>query len=289
MTNNWYLILVLWGNKYSAKHINLIIEAVFRHSSTCAQAILMTDRIREGIDSRVSQVVISDFFNCQERKQNYTTKLSLFDSNALPSNARCVYLDIDTVVTGDLAKLASLLKTPNDMFMLPPGGLIGFGALRRLIFKLSRQRRMATGNSSILAFHSGMAPNLCGEFIRLTQSNESDNPVLRNDDLFISWFGQQHLKAVPKNIGVMFRREFLTRSRLYGWIRNRLPWVRQRRDEIAAVTFNGVDHKLETLLTLPDGSLHLDSKGRSGRWSRAEMGPIKDKIVQASEALLSEQ
>jgi len=68
----------------------------------------------------------------------------------------------------------------------------------------------------------------------------------------------------------MFRREFLTRSRLYGWIRNRLPWVRKRRNDIVAVTFNGVDHKLETLLTLPEGTLHHDSKGRSGRWSRVE-------------------
>jgi hypothetical protein len=200
-----------------------------------------------------------------------------------------VYLDLDTVITGDLGKLASLVKKSNDMFMLPPGGMIGFGALRRLIFRISKQRRMATGNSSILAFHSGMAPNVCDEFKRLTQSDNQGNGVLRNDDLFISWFGQQHLQAVPKNIGVMFRREFLTRSRLYGWIRNRLPWVRQRRSEIVAVTFNGVDHKLETLLTLPDGTLHLDSKGRSGRWSRAEMGPIKDKIVEASEALLSER
>jgi hypothetical protein len=55
-----------------------------------------------------------------------------------------------------------------------------------------------------------------------------------------------------------------------------------------AVTFNGVDHNLETLLTPPGGTLHLDSKGRSGRWSQAKMGPIEKKIVQASEALVSE-
>ncbi len=289
MSNNWYLVLVLWGTKYSAQHIHLIVDAAYRHSNTCAGSILMTDRIREGVDGRVRQVVVSDFFNQPERKKNYTIKLSLFDHGALPPNARCIYLDLDTVVTGDLGKLASLVNEPNDLFMLPPGGLIGFGALRRLVFRISKKRRMATGNSSILAFHSGMTPNLCDEFKRLTQCDDSGNPVLVNDDLFISWFGQQHLKPVPNNLGVMFRREFLTRSRLYGWIRNRLPWVRKRRNDIVAVTFNGVDHKLETLLTLPEGTLHHDSKGRSGRWSRVEMGPIKDKIVQASEALLSKR
>ena len=248
----------------------------------------MTDHIRDGIDTRVDQRVISDFLNQPERKKNYTIKLSLFDKTALPSDSVCIYLDLDTVVTGDLGRLASLVQQPNDIFMLPPGGLMGFGALRRWIFRVSRGRRMATGNSSIVVFHSGMDPNLCDEYERLMHSQGCEPKLLLNDDVFISWFGQKHLKPVPKHLGVMFRREFLTRSQLYGWVRNRLPWVRQRRNEIVAVTFNGIDHKLETLLTLPDDTLHHDAKGRSGRWSRTEMGPIKDKIERAAAALLAD-
>jgi hypothetical protein len=106
---------------------------------------------------------------------------------------------------------------------------------------------------------------------------------LSNDDIFISWFGQRRLKAVPTDLGVMFRREFLSRSKWLGWLSSRLPWVIQRREKIVAVTFNGFENKLEKLIQLPDGTLHQDSKGRFGYWSCKEMGPIKDRIVQAVE------
>lgn len=289
MEKSWCLVLVLWGDKYAAAHINAIVENVFRHSANCAKAILMTDRQREGLDGRVRQVLIAADFDRPEFKQNYTIKLSLFDPRALPDAMPCVYLDLDTVVIGDLGRIAALVSRRDDMFMLPPGGLVGFGAFRRLIFKLTRGRYMATGNSSILAFHSAMQPNLALEFLRLKARGGPPSKVLQNDDLFISWFGQKRLQPLPTSLGVMFRREFLNRSRWYGWVRNRLPWVQRRRENIVAVTFNGVEHKLEKLLQLPDGALHHDSKGRFGYLSRTEMGPVKDKIAVAAHGLFQSQ
>lgn len=142
---------------------------------------------------------------------------------------------------------------------------------------------MATGNSSIVVFHSNMMPNLLLEFKRLKHQGGVPARFLSNDDIFISWFGQRRLKAVPTDLGVMFRREFLSRSKWLGWLSSRLPWVIQRREKIVAVTFNGFENKLEKLIQLPDGTLHQDSKGRFGYWSCKEMGPIKDRIVQAVE------
>lgn len=289
MEKSWCLVLVLWGDKYAAAHINAIVENAFRHSTSCAQVILMTDRQREGLDDRVRQVLIAADFDRPEFKQNYTIKLSLFDPRALPSGMPCVYLDLDTVVIGDLGRVAGLVQRRDDLFMLPPGGVIGFGALRRLIFKLTRGQHMATGNSSILAFHSAMQPNLAMEFLRLKASGGPPPKVFQNDDLFISWFGQKQLQPLPTSLGVMFRREFLNRSRWYGWIRNRLPWVQHRRESIVAVTFNGVEHKLEKLLQLPDGTMHQDSKGRFGYLSRSEMGSIKDRIADAAQNLFKSQ
>jgi hypothetical protein len=282
----WCLVLVLWGDKYRAVHINAIVTNAFLHSASCSEAILMTDCHRENLDERVRQVVISDDLNRPECKSNYTIKLSLFDSRVLPPHRPCVYLDLDTVVIGDLGRIAALIRDPNDLFMLPPGGLQGFGALRRWLFWLTGGRHMATGNSSIVAFHSGMDPNLTLEFLRLRSASVALPKVLGNDDLFISWFGQRRLKAIPPHLGVMFRREFLTRFRPLGWLLSRLPWVRRRRDAMVAVTFNGVEHKLENLLQLPDGALHRDSKGRFGYWSNKEMGSIREKILKAAANLL---
>lgn len=286
MKKKWCLVLVLWGDKYSALHINSIVDNVYSYSATCAEAVLMTDRYRDGVDGRVRQVLIPDELNRAEFKKNYTIKLSLFDPSALPADMPCVYLDLDTVVTGNLDCLASLLQTPNDLYMLPPGNVLRFGAIRRWAFRLTQGRSMATGNSSIVVFHSDMQPNLLKEFLRLRAVGGPPPRVLVNDDLFISWYGQKNLHAVPQNLGVMFRREFLTRFRWLGWVRGRLPWVKRRREQIVAVTFNGVEHKLEKLAQLPDGALHRDSKGRFGYWSRREMGPIKDRIVQAAQRLL---
>lgn len=286
MKQNWCLVLVLWGDKYSALHINSIVDNVYRYSSACAEILLMTDRQRIGVDDRVRQFLISDELNRPEFKKNYTIKLSLFDPRALPAHTPCVYLDLDTVVTGDLGCLASLINTPGDIYMLPPGNFFGFGVVRRFAFRLTRGRSMATGNSSIVVFHSDMQPNLLTEFLRFKTEGGPPSEVLNNDDLFISWFGQKSLRAVPGNLGVMFRREFLTRFGWLGWFKNRMPWVRLRRQQIVAVTFNGVEHKLERLVRLPDGALHIDSKGRFGYWSRKEMGPIKDRIVQAAIKLL---
>ena len=278
-TVDWRLVLVLWGDKYAASHVNVLAVNAYTQSPTCGGVILMTDRLREGIDDRLQQVLISDRFNRDEFKKNYTIKLSLFECGPRENGLPLVYLDLDTVVIGDLGKIASLVNEKNDIYMLPPGGALGFGLIRRLIFRGTHGRRMAVGNSSVLAFRSDMKPNLADEFHRLRESRPTDTKILMNDDLFISWFGQMRLKPVPNALGVMFRREFLSRARWFGWLKSRLPWVRRRREGIVAVTFNGIEHKLETLLQLPDGSLHHDAKGRFGYWSRQEMGSIKDKIV----------
>lgn len=287
MNGNWCLVLTLWGQKYSAAHVNALSRTALKYSPTCSDIILLTDRHREGVDPRVTQKRIPAFFDRAEfRRGGYPIKLSLFSRAALPKGMRCVYLDLDTVVTGDLGRIAALVRKPDDIFMLPPGNLIGFGRLRRLLFRLTDGRKMAVGNSSILAFHSGAEPNLCDVFERLHDKGSVARPRLfGNDDRFISWFAQTRLRPIPASLGVMFRREFLAWPRLYGRVRNRLPWVKARRAGIVAVTFNGTEHKLESLLALPDGAQHHDKRGRVGWWSDKEMGPLKARIAEAARAL----
>ncbi len=280
MGKRWCLVLVLWGDAYSVAHVNALAGAALTLSTGCAEVVLLTDRPRPGLDIRVRAVPIPEFFDRPEfRRGGYVIKLSLFSRSVLPPDMPCVYLDLDTAVTGDLGRIAALVQDRNDIFMLPPGNLIGFGRLRRARFRLTRGRRMAVGNSSILAFHSAAEPNLADTFQRLYETGSGPAQVMNNDDRFISWFGWNRIAGVPSRLGVMFRREVLTRGRILGWLRNRAPWVRARRASIAAVTFNGAEHKPERLAALPDGALLSDKRGRSGRWSRAEIGPLKDRLA----------
>ena len=78
---------------------------------------------------------------------------------------------------------------------------------------------------------------------------------LKIDDVFISWFAQPTLNAVPSSLAVMFRREFLSRSRIMLELKRRSLRRAKRRNKLVAVTFNGAQHKPEEFLT-SDGCSH---------------------------------
>ncbi|MGL4279251.1 MAG: hypothetical protein ACRCS0_02705, partial [Albidovulum sp.] len=193
---------------------------------------------------------------------------------------------LDTVVTGDLGRIAALVRDPNDYLMLSPGNLIGFGALRRLIYRLTGGRRFAIGNSSVMAYSSAAEPNICETYQRIYESDQRSARYMHVDDRFISWFAQPHLRAVPSDLAVMFRREFLSRGRLTGWVRSKLPWRLKRLGAVAAITFNGADYKPESLLALAEGAVIHDKRGRRGIWSRDRLGPVHDKIITFCQAVV---
>lgn len=277
---SWCLVLASWGDKYSDNYVNVLVRSVLSKSASCVKVVLITDRIRPSVDANVVQHLIPDFF-CQPDffKGGYVVKLSMFHRPFLPENLPCVFLDLDTVVVGDIGKIAALVRGENDHFMLPPGNIIGFGPVRRLVWRLSGGRWFATGNSSIVAFNSAARPNLAERFQALYESGVRTPRKMSIDDVFISWAAQASLQKIPTSLGVMFRREFLSRSRLVLKLKSRLPWVIRRRRGIVAITFNGAEYKPEVLLGLTDGQKIFDKKGRFGFWNIENLGPTKEKIL----------
>ncbi|MCX8509215.1 MAG: hypothetical protein ORN49_10125, partial [Rhodobacteraceae bacterium] len=247
----------------------------------CARIVLVTDHIRPAVDPIVDQRLIPEFFcNPEFFRPGYAVKLSMFHRPYLPADMPCVFLDLDTLVVGDLGRIADLVRSENDYFMLPPGNPIGFGGLRWLLWKLSGGEMFGTGNSSIVAFHSGANPNLAEQFQALYAAGARTPPkVMVVDDAFISWAAQGRLRKIPVSLGVMFRREFLSRSRLVLELKCRLPWAGRRRSGIVAITFNGVQYKPEAMLKFVEGQKISDSKGRFGYWSDDYLGGVKAKIL----------
>lgn len=281
VSDGWCLVLVIWGDKYSEKYVNVLVSDVKKNSLTCEAVILVTDRIRSGISDQIDQKLIPDFFNRPAFfKGGYAVKLSLFHKSVLPKNMRCVYVDLDTVVTGDLGRVAALVHSAESYFMLPPGSLIGFGALRRWIYKWSGGKMFGTGNSSVVAFHSAAEPNVCDIFEKIYSDGDTESRKMKIDDVFISWFAQPKLRPIPSYLVVMFRREFLTRSRFNLELRRLSQWREQRRKNLVAVTFNGSEYKPEALIALHEGDRITDSKKRFGIWSTAYLGGFKEKILQ---------
>ncbi|MFN4130849.1 MAG: hypothetical protein ACK4GC_13700, partial [Paracoccaceae bacterium] len=271
--------LAIWGTKYGRAHVNAIVEDAYALSPGLRSTVLVTDRHRDGLDPRVQQVSFPAPFDTSAFFSNgYRAKLAVFSTVVVPAGLRCVFLDLDTVVVGDLGRIADLVQRPDDLFMLPPAGL-GFGTLRRLRDRLQGAKKFPVGNSSILAFHADAKPNLAETYARRFAA--ADLPTLPGmfiDDVVISWFGRGHIDAVPTDCGVMFRREYL--SRVPGWaaLKSRLPWVQSRRARIAAVTLNGVAVKPEHLATLADGATVTDGRGRSGPWTDRAIGPVRARL-----------
>lgn len=273
------LVLAIWGDAYPDESVNALVHRAQKWSPLLREVVLLTDRHRPFVDGSVKQTPFPEFFNRPEFfGWGYRVKLAVFARSVLPPSMPCVYLDLDTMVTGDLSRIAALVKDPSDIFMLPPGSLISFSALRRIAFRWTQGKRFATGNSSVMAYHSGAQDSISDVFERRFGAGDQGR-YMAIDDVFISWAGQSVLKGIPVDTAVSFRREFLARSPFVLWLHRVSPLRRQRRARISAITFNGLRYKPEALLQLTEGERILDGKGRFGIWSDAQMGSLRQQII----------
>jgi len=284
----WCLVMTLWGEKYGAPHVNELASSARAHSAGLKEVVLLTDRLRDGVAPGVTQKLFPPFFHRPDFFAGaYRAKLAMFSTDVLPKNRPCVYVDLDTVVTGDIGKIAALVTAPNLYFMMPPAG-IGFGFLRRLIDRARGGRTFPTGNSSLVAFHSAAVPNLASHFQELFEAGiDSDKRYMNVDDVFISWIARKTLSGIPTSQAVMFRRHFLSRSLTLQYLRAQLHRLQHRHTDIAAITLNGAGFKPENLLALQEGAIVFDSKGRKAIWSDRFFGTARAKIIASCQRIVT--
>lgn len=276
------LVLAVWGTRYGARHVNELTEAGFRLSPDLDEVILLTDRPRAGLDPRVVQRPFpppydeAEFFGF-----GYRAKLAVFSAVPRHPGKPCVFLDLDSVVVGDLGQIARLVQAPDDLFMLPPAGL-RFSRLRHWLDRIRGGQSFPIGNSSVLAFHSAAQPNLAELYAELRRDGQlTGGWTSLVDDRLISWFGHRRLRGVPTSAAVMLRREFLSRIPFWPRLKALLPAVRRRRLTIAAITMNGLKVKPETLAALPEHARLSDGRGRHGVWSAAGFGALWQPVAEA--------
>ncbi len=271
--------MIMWGVRYHVGYPNQIASAISEHSPECTDVLLLTDRNRDGLHPSIRQVQIpDDFMRSKFFKGGYPVKLSLFLTPGIANDTRCVFLDLDTIVLGDLGRIARMVTDHNDVLMLPPA-MQTFGPLSRLINRLTNGKRFRTGNSSLVAFSTSASPNIARSFLALHDAQGTEVAAyLKNDDLFISWFAQSNLRAIPSSLAVMLRREFLSRIPGQTAMRAKSRVRSARRKELVAVTLNGIAAKPEALLALPDGATIEDDKGRKGVWGPGGFGPVFDLV-----------
>ncbi len=285
-TPSWQCVFMLWGGRYGAGDVNHIVAAVRARARDLPRFVLLTDRPRPGLDATVLTRPIPDCYlrpdflsgGCQ-------AKIALFEPGLVPGDLPAVYLDLDTVVMGDIGELVRRMPDPLTVAMLR-SAILPFGWLGRLVARLTGGRKYARGNSSVLLFH----PAHGAEIARKFRAAVAAYPDLRfrplaADERFISWAVQPRMRAVPSFFAVKFPTEFMLPWAWAVLLRARLPWVRRRRAGLRAITLPGPEVKPEALAALPDGARLRDRKGRLLIWSDAALGPARAALIAHTEGL----
>lgn len=277
----WQLVLILWGTKYGVPEVNQLIRSVRQESDRPFRTVLITDRDRDGLDSSVQSVRFPEFFLRKEmRGGGCQAKLVMFEEGIVPTDLPAIYVDIDTVVFGDLSRLLKVPKSEKGLVIFQ-SAILPIGTLGRVVARFTGGKKYARGNSSIVVFHPRECHFIARTF-REMQAKHGDAGVrpMVADERFMSWCGQAHLQRVPRNMAVKFPTEFMLPWEWLIRFRARLPWVKRRWAGLLAVTLPGIEVKGQKLLEMEEGAEVVDRKGRRLIWSEGAIGPMKARLTE---------
>ena len=277
----WQCVMVCWGDRYDVHYINTLVDAIRAKSAQAPRFCLITEAPKPGLDPAVRLCDFPAFFlQPQFRRGGCQAKLAMFEAGVLPDDLPAIYIDLDTVVFGDLSKGVALMPRRDAILMLQ-SAVIPFGPIGRLLARLTGGKRYARGNSSVVVFHPAECTHIAARFRDLSARHrpEEFRPMVA-DERFISWAAQPQMKALPGSFAVKFTSEYMFWWTPWLHLKAMLPWVRQRRARQVAVTLNDASIKPEALMQLPDGGRLRDRKGRWLIWSDRVMGPARRGIME---------
>ncbi len=273
----WQVILVLWGTKYPVSDVSHLIATIRAQSNPApARVVLLTDHISDGLGPDVIQRQMPEFFLRPEFKgSGCQAKLCIFEKGLVPPDMPAIFVDIDTVVFGNLARLLGVMDNRKTVAILQ-SAILPFSSFARFLHRVTLGQRYARGNSSIVVFHPAECTHIARRFREL-EAQHGPNGVrpMIADERFMSWANQPNMRAIPRRMAVKLPTEFMLPWRWLILRRASLPWVRRRWNGLIAVTLPGIEVKGEALLTLADGADIIDRKGRRLIWSEAALGPVK--------------
>ncbi|MFC7702760.1 hypothetical protein ACFQXB_00950 [Plastorhodobacter daqingensis] len=267
------VVLLFWGTKYGADHVNALAESLRDHASAPLHILCLSDRPRQGLT--VAQHPIPEAFARPEYLGGgCQAKLSVFSPGLLEPDIPALLVDLDTMVTGDVLRLLPLLERPG-IYMLPATWGTIWPLLRILSWILPLRWR---GNSSLVLFRPGDWTHVPDQFLK-DWAHDPRPEYAVADDKYLSRIAGRALRRIPPDLAVKFTNEFASRIPALAGLLGRMTRTRARRQNLVAITFSGGQAKPEQLQALPEGAVIPLGRGRRLVWSAAAtsgmMAPIK--------------
>jgi hypothetical protein len=249
------IVCVKWGTKYGADPVNRLLRAIARHTGTPFRFVCITDQPAGDYDPRVILKPFPAFSAPFETlKRACRLKLAIFAPGLLDPDLPTIYIDLDTMIRGDVQRIADELQRHPGVYMLQ-NHFIQWWPLGRYV-RLVAPERYYFGNSSVLAFVPAKYGFIYEEFNRRMASPPEPLPkYLKSDERFISYIARDTVRVFPRRLAVKFAEEYMAPAAFLEEVRKRLPWVAARRRAFVAVTFVGNDFKPERLAALKKGDV----------------------------------
>jgi hypothetical protein len=258
------ILCVRWGSQYGPDSVNRLYRAIAKHTRVPFRFICITEGDGD-YDAGIELRPFPQFSVPIDRlKSGCRLKLSVFEPGLLEHGVPAILFDLDTMVRGDVARIARQVARRPALYMMHNNRLPIWRFQKR--FRRWLGDYSYFGNSSVLAFYPEPFEFVFDAFNRAIAATPEPVPKrLVSDDRFLSHAARDKVRVLSRRIAVKFADEYATPFTFTERLRRLLPWTARRRRQLVAVTFVGEALKPWLIASLKEGDL-VQYKRRRVRW-----------------------
>lgn len=204
-------------------------------------------------------------------------KMSMFVRGELKPGIPTLYIDLDSSIHGDVARLADCLAQTGGLYLLARHA-IPHCRFRRLMRRVA-PNRYYLGNTAIMAFdvadEYGIANRFLTDFLVYLSHPGTLPPRTKRlydegNARIISEAAHDVSRVFPKALAVKFTQEYMSPALILARLHDLMPWLRARRRHQVAVSYQGEALKPEKLVEAQPGDI-IRYKHYRTRWSYDEL------------------
>jgi len=264
------VVFVKWGQLYGVDAINRLVRSILQNTSCDVRFTCITDDLTSDYAPEVMLKPFPAFAAPFESlKTGCRLKMSMFAPGILDDGIPALFLDLDTFVRGDVAKVRDHLVAHPQIHLMK-SHYIQWWPVQRWV-KPVIGNKYYHANSSAVGFYPEKYHWVFDRFNQMVVGapEEARSKTLRVDDRFISYATRDSLRVFPTSLLTKFSGEYMSPTHTCEAVRSQLPWVRSRRSNQVAITFAGADLKPDRLMKLKPGD-EIRYKWLRTRWNHPE-------------------